>query len=243
MPKNKVIQNQKKLIKAFGNLCNIQAHKLNTGDRHKIRTTLRREQVMLKLMKEVIPKKKYRPTMKQLKALKTDIGRVRELEIAKEDALKFKLPVDRVERQLTKVTNEVTPHLSTKKRQQLYEKLKLVQKLTRKLKKVPVTEILRTKEKFQVHIEKKRFSKTELHTLRILIKKARYILEAMDTPDKRLIDFQDKLGKLHDIEVLEQKVRRTPETQKAQKKIKVQILRHKNSILRQTVIHLEKISK
>lgn len=169
---------------------------------HDLRVNLRRISIVLWLMD-------FTDRHKDLKHLKKVLGKQRDLDVIIKNARRFSLDSNQLEKKLS-VARKRTVRALTKT-----HRCKIISYLTKLINDLS--------DKSFDQVEKKIFNlkcsmnywschtlnNNELHNFRLSLKKTRYAFESVGKAVSRLKKLQDCLGEAHDLEVLENKFKKT----------------------------------
>lgn len=226
----------------FLELVNKPVRSLNLKDRHDLRVLSRRQQSILRLIKDIIPKREWNTAMKGLKKLGSGLGKLREIDVATEDATKYGMNSKMLKKLRTKAEIKMHSSFSWKERRKLKKNLKLIQIRMQEFTEIPFhSRVEKLKFQFSNWIGLENLSKDEIHSFRILTKKVRYTIEAFGLPYEKIKKLQDDLGKLHDIEMLQKLLTTNEKIQTDENKIKTKILKEKDAQIKRSLVLLRKI--
>lgn len=173
-------------------------------DIHQLRITLRRLRASLWMASHAHPRIFFGSLQKQLRQLSQALGQVRELDVARDDALKYQTTSNRIVRERKKARQhlsiEVWPKYQRKIPHQLHQALRQTEQQAKK-QFAPAIALLTSR--LATLLEHRARKKKHWHQLRVIVKKARYALEAIGIDARQLHDLQDSLGRVHDLETLE----------------------------------------
>ncbi|MGZ6478099.1 MAG: CHAD domain-containing protein [Bdellovibrionales bacterium] len=169
---------------------------------HDLRVASRRLQVVLWMAGSADGERSFHDARKSLKVLIGKLGRRRDLDVASEAVEKYDLNGTTLKKKRLKAGEQVSDALRTETQskllKQLYEALEAVEnshidlaKATRSL-----------GERLSRWLEEPPQTAAEFHELRIELKRARYVLEALGYDVEPLRKIQDQIGLWHDLEVL-----------------------------------------
>ena len=181
---------------------------------HQLRITVRRIRAILWLTEHGTPSLSFDKLKVKLRSVGRTLGRLREIDVALEDAKKYHLKTNSLKkrRQLARkeLKKKFTSKLGKKIRaglDQAITKLKQQQELNIR----PGISLLQKKILPWAH--KKLKTDDDFHNLRIITKKTRYALEVIGKPTQPLRKLQDILGKGHDLKVLQDYLGENPTLQ------------------------------
>lgn len=155
---------------------------------HKLRVTIRRIRSVLLLADRDI---------KSLKKLAKNLGQIRDLDVAMVNARKYELDATKLVKQRRKFAKDNDEFLGKKQRKKIFKGLEdflLEPKLN--------LNSFKTKMRHELLAVKGKIKDEDLHSLRITLKKVRYLFEAEGREVAYLKKVQDQLGFVHDLEVL-----------------------------------------
>lgn len=183
---------------------------------HELRIVTRRLRAILWLLRNDPSIESHRREERALRKLGKVLGRQRELDVALRDAGVLKLDVSALKGRRAKARKAAQETFGSPATKRLGRRLK---EILKQLKSDP--EVLHTEkslEKLRRRLD--RWQGTEprredLHELRIVAKKIRYILEALGRSTEPLRELQDHLGDVHDMEVLQEFLGEKKKTERA----------------------------
>jgi CHAD domain-containing protein len=189
-------------VRGFNKLVQSQSQRLTLEGVHDLRVSTRRLRSLLWLIKSTkapIPAN----TKKALKDLGSALGEKRKWDVALKGARKYHLSQKSLLKKQKKAGQDLRKVL--KKPQTLALKLNLTS-LNRSFKnqnlKIPQKDLRTLKIEIKKWLQSKNLTRAEMHELRISAKKMRYVFEALNSPVKELEKLQDRLGKSHDLTML-----------------------------------------
>jgi CHAD domain-containing protein len=174
---------------------------------HDIRVAVRRLRVALWLAKRESETPRFRSLSGALRDTGKVLGKLRQLDVAIGDAKSYLLPVSDLKVRQKKVRHEVaralTPQLGDFLEKELGRFLSHLRRQggTKGRKGASELHDLAHAQRGRVPV-----AKEEFHQFRIFIKKVRYAIEAFGYPPGPVKVLHDRLGKAHDLEVLQQLV-------------------------------------
>ena len=175
----------------------------NKRNIHKLRVCVRRLRAILWLAKHSSSHLDFGKTTKLLRKLGQELGKHRELDVAIEDAHKYKVKTKKLKTKRLFITKKKKKKLTSKQRQNLIRKLQQASLQIKHQQEINVTpSLILLREKITPWLRRQQVSDKDLHQVRIITKKTRYALEAIGKPTKTLKNLQDLLGKGNDLEVL-----------------------------------------
>jgi len=169
---------------------------------HSLRITIRRIQSVVTFVRSDVHKPSKK-TLNNLKVLGKHLGRCRELDVAISDAKNLKLNDHALKRTRSKYGKRLARYLHQKRTKQT------LKKLSKSVNGIKLDEHLLSSPPLS-HLHKQLTnwrrtsiqSKSQIHIFRTMIKKTRYVLEAVGKPAAPLKKLQTHLGRAHDMEVL-----------------------------------------
>lgn len=175
---------------------------------HKLRVTLRRLRTSILLLP---PKSLPDDEKKLLKKLWKRLGTVRDLDVAKDLTEKFGFPLDEIKRDRLLAREKLRKTLLDHKTGRLLDQ---IERLTLRPETSRVNPVPYAK-KLYADLMKTPAEAESLHALRIIIKKIRYLREALQLPIEEFKIYQDTLGAFQDMAVYRE---RFPHSYKVQDK-------------------------
>ena len=142
------------------------------------------------------------PRSRILTGLARQLGKLRDLDTGILNARKFHLDSFHLERDRESRRHDIVKGTRGKERRLVSEELERVRSKLKKKVGRDLEGLLQDfndsfNERFRISLSEK-----NAHELRIFLKRARYFLEALNAPVDELINLQDKLGEVHDLEVM-----------------------------------------
>jgi CHAD domain-containing protein len=161
-----------------------------------------------------------------LKKLEEVLGPVRELDVAIHDANLYGIRSNGLEDRRKELQRELLKRITVKKRHQLEKEFKDLKESSLALSPIRLNEA-RSQLVTRLHLQLKRKenNQTRLHQVRIVLKKARYALEAMGQPVGPLKHIQDVLGDAHDLERLQELTGKRRKIKAKQKALNIEAIR------------------
>lgn len=171
---------------------------------HKLRVAIRRTRTSLWLLRYSSSDIRIKELDSKLRALAKALGKVRELDVAILDAKQYDVDSAQLKAHLKTAQKKLRKLLKKKKRDRLKQQLSIAANATRQ--KMPIS-LKKARSKLSVKLNKQLSlnlkKKKSFHQIRIVLKKSRYALEAMEKPVDHMKQLQDILGKAHDLELLQ----------------------------------------
>ena len=167
-------------------------------DIYQLRVAIRRLRMILQLLKTNKAKTLKASELKSVNRIWKALGKLRDLDVALENAHAFGLDTTMLKRERKKAYPKILSKLKT-------GKLDVIIKSLEKLSKKITDEDLKPKSlarKLLKDLDRKYSSITDLHELRIVLKKTRYLLESLEVPITQFKIYQTVLGELNDLENL-----------------------------------------
>lgn len=184
--------------------CLNKAHyKLSEKSVHSLRITIRRIRAIFWIVRHCENGPRLKTSDQRLRKLTRALGKIRELDVAIKDAKSYYIQNDELKRRRDEISRAPSKALSKRGFNRIRKQLIADSKKIANSKRLKLTDSYRRlRKQIQKWEERKAYHKSDLHRLRILVKRTRYSLDALGTPIHQLADLQDKLGKMHDLEVL-----------------------------------------
>lgn len=164
---------------------------------HKLRVSIRRIRTIIQLLqkdgKAPLPKKEN----KILKKMWQHLGEVRDFDVSEEIAQKHELPLQRIRRERKDIDGKLQKDLTKANLKKLLNHLQELSadKALKHVHPAPVISTIRDR------INALSTENDNMHAFRIVLKKVRYLMEAMNIEDEEFKKYQDVLGKLNDLKV------------------------------------------
>jgi CHAD domain-containing protein len=179
-----------------------------TADRvHDLRVTVRRLRTALWLAGHDKEIPRFGALSKSLRNLGKILGGLRQLDVAIADAKYYRLPVGDLKARRKEARKAADVALAPKLGDVFYKKLgRLVRLLNEHDGGGAVKGASKLLERVETPKALARGSKAEFHRFRIFMKKVRYTIEAFGLQPGRVKTLHDRLGKAHDLEVLQRLV-------------------------------------
>lgn len=184
---------------------------------HKLRTTVRRIRAVLTTIQRNNVDKAS-DVAQRLSELQRLLGAVREIDVLAQDAKSFELQVQGLETEHDRARRALRRFLLR------YSRRSLLSPISKQAEAIHLSQIdmkpLLTKrlKTFERHVRKNK-KKSEMHELRISLKKLRYVLEAVGSGTKAQRDLQGLLGRVHDLEVLRDRMGKSKQVKKEQERL------------------------
>lgn len=181
---------------------------------HQLRVSIRRIRTVVQLLekdgKTHLPKNESQILRKTWKHL----GTVRDFDVSEEIAEENELPLQRIRSQRKAADKKLNKDLVTNDLRKLLDHLgKLSSK--KNLKEVHPGQTIQT---IRQKLKALPLETDNLHAFRIILKKVRYLMEAMNIEDKEFKKYQDVLGQLNDLKVFLECQGESPRVRKVYKK-------------------------
>ncbi len=171
---------------------------------HELRVTIRRIRAALWLVEHSSRHHTFKKLRVSLRKLGQALGECRELDVAIQDAGQYHLKVGKIKAERKTARRKLLVPINPKNIKKILEQLESAVRKVQKYPELDLTPgIIRLRSNLSPWMSKNNLSDQELHTLRILAKKNRYILEAFKTPTQPLRKLQGFLGRGHDLTVLQ----------------------------------------
>ncbi|MGZ3744217.1 MAG: CHAD domain-containing protein [Pseudobdellovibrionaceae bacterium] len=206
-------------IKIFNKLLRSQARRLSLDGVHDLRVNTRRLRTFIRLLEKSTSHKMSKDSKEALKKLGDALGERRQWDVTLEWARKYQLKEGSLLKDQKTSGNKLHQVLRSSEVQKLPPELEVFEKgLGADRISVQDKLLQRMDKDLKKWFQRKRFSKKEIHRLRISTKKIRYAFEALDLPVENLKELQDELGKCHDLTVLSQYFHQPKQIKKKEKK-------------------------
>lgn len=171
---------------------------------HDLRVTIRRLRVVVWLARLDKSMPRFRNLSGELRNLGKVLGNLRQLDVAIEDAKSYRLSISGLKVRRKKARDTVAMALTTKLSDFLEKQLKRLIRLLCERGGVMIrkaaSDLLERARALKGRVPG---VKKEFHRFRIFIKKVRYTIEAFGYPPGPVKALHDRLGKAHDLEVLQ----------------------------------------
>ncbi len=181
---------------------------------HALRVATRRLRASLWLLRHSEPQLKFSKFKKKLRSIGRIAGELRALDVAVGDAEKFEIKHSSLKKLRKKTRKKFIVVL---KEFNIEKMLSEIDKVASDVAEAPDFDFARALAGLRRRLMPLRYGHTSLkrlHQLRIEVKKTRYVLEALGRPVHPLRVFQGWLGRVHDIEVLEDRALSNSRTQR-----------------------------
>ena len=167
--------------------------------------TIRRARAALWLIEYGSSRRSFGKLSSSLRKFGQVLGDQRELDVAIQDAIFYHLQLKKIKSQRRAMKQKLLAEIDSKPCQKI--KVDLV-RAVRSLRSDPEPNLrvglFRLRSRLIPWIRKAPISDKELHELRIILKKARYVLEAIGKKVQPLRNLQGPLGRGHDLEILQE---------------------------------------
>lgn len=178
---------------------------------HQLRITVRRIRAALWLAEHGTPSLIFGKLKVKLRSFGQTLGRLREIDVAFQDAEKYHLDTNRLKKKRKSALRDLKRIITSK------QSLKISSALDKAIAKINEHRELNINSGVSL-LQKKILPWTnrtltadeDFHNLRIITKKTRYALETIGKPIQPLRDLQEILGKGHDLKVLQDFLGETP---------------------------------
>ncbi len=164
---------------------------------HKLRVSIRRIRTVIGLLKNEgvnpLPKNENQVLKKMWKHL----GAVRDFDVSEEIAIENSLPIQKIKTQRLNTDKKLQKDLEKKELEKLLNHLEDLSqdKVLKEVHPVATIKLIRQKLK-SLPLEAQ-----NMHAFRIILKKVRYLMEALEIEDDQFKKYQDVLGQLNDLKV------------------------------------------
>lgn len=211
---------------------------------HQLRITVRRVRAVLWLIEHGSSHLSFRKLKANLRNLGHALGRLREIDVAIQDAKKYHLRVTRLKNKRQAARKSLRGTLGRRRLLKISSGLdKTIFKINecQKLDVRSAASLLQNRVRPWKH--KRLKTDDDFHSLRIATKKTRYILESIGRPAQPLRDLQEILGKGHDLEMLQEFSGKNPMLYSEISKQYRQARRLSQSTIRFALNSLENVAK
>jgi CHAD domain-containing protein len=182
---------------------------MSTKDVHKLRVCLRRLRTDLALMKSPLSDH----DKKHLKKVWKKLGKVRDLDIAHDLSKKFSLKMKTVQEERHEARKKLEHVLKDKDTEKLFDDMEKLSFRKESAHIDPLPHI----DKLRRDLIRSPAGEDHLHSLRIVLKKIRYLAETLGYGVEAFKEFQDVLGELQDLEVFHKRFPDSMEVQRERK--------------------------
>ncbi|HEY8272001.1 MAG TPA: CHAD domain-containing protein [Pseudobdellovibrionaceae bacterium] len=199
-----VVENQfQEQVKIFNKLMHSQSQRLSLEGVHDLRVSTRRLRSLIDLLEKSTAHKVPKAAKKSLKELGDLLGDRRQWDVALQGARRYHLNTQGLLKDQRAAGSKLHKILQRPEIQKIPHELRIFGEGLG-VDRVPVRDKLLQKVSTELKqwIRQKKFSKKEIHLLRISMKKIRYTFEFLDLPVNDLKDLQESLGQCHDLTVL-----------------------------------------
>jgi CHAD domain-containing protein len=170
---------------------------------HQLRVATRRIQALLWLCQHCDPPRRFKKLEMRLRKLFKVLGPVREIDVAIQDSSKYHAPTNHLQDQRRRKVKAMQRQLDDRKRRKLTHQLNQVGRVLRAQSTLNLhTALEQLRSELSRGEARRHLNADQLHRLRLTVKKARYVMEALGEPVAPLTDIQKMLGKAHDLEIL-----------------------------------------
>lgn len=170
---------------------------------HKLRVATRRMRAALWILKHGELKNEIENLNRYLKRMGKLLGKIRDLTVAIADAKKFRIKISKLKLSRRRSIKKVQKMKGYRQMEILSSGLAAAKTL---VKNIDPESIIQARHELtgvmDSNLEKTFSGPNKLHRLRITMKKARYVLEAMGESVEALKPLQDALGEAHDLQIL-----------------------------------------
>lgn len=181
---------------------------------HKLRVSIRRIRTVVQLLEKDGKTKLPKNESQILKKMWKHLGAVRDYDVSEEIAVENELPIRSIKSQRKPADKKLKSDLLTNDLKILLNHLEKLatKKILKQVSPAPVIQNIRQKLK-ALPLETE-----NLHAFRIILKKVRYLMEAMNIEDKEFKKYQDVLGHLNDLKVFLECQGESPRVRRVYKK-------------------------
>ena len=176
----------------------------STKNVHDLRVTVRRAQAVLWLAKYSSPHFSFHRLSTSLRRLGQVLGCQRQLDVAIQDASDYNLALRELKSNRRKARHEVVEYLKARRRRDISHQIgKAVLEMRRPSELDLEPAFIELDKRIDLWLQKRKLNNEEFHKLRIVAKRARYVIEAVGKPARPLRRLQNRLGRGHDLVVLQ----------------------------------------
>jgi CHAD domain-containing protein len=204
---------------------------------HKLRVAVRRAQTTFWCLKHSTTHLRFKKLSRHLHKLEQALGRVRELDVAIEDAKSYEIDSSSMKLRRKLYQKKLRKLISKKKMETLLKELNAAERVAWSKSPILLTgtryvlgKLIEKKIKHPIHSQRK------LHSLRIDLKKIRYALEALGKSIDPIKPLQTLLGDAHDLEVLQKLSKKSSKA-----KIDQRVLNEKSMLLADSVLRFSAV--
>jgi CHAD domain-containing protein len=174
---------------------------------HRLRVATRRARVVFWILRKSSSHSPGKNLTHDLRKLERALGNVRELDVAVVDAKHFSADGTCLKERRAKMQTKLGKLISPGRYKNLVRHLKKIDETSLDLKPKSLGDALDILElRLKRQLARDDFSDHDLHTLRIDLKRARYVLEALGRPIGKMKQLQDILGDAHDLLFLQEAI-------------------------------------
>ena len=208
---------------------------------HELRVAIRRTRAAYWILRKSSPDNRFKKLDRDLKSLGKALGKVRELDVAIQDASHYGIDSSKLKARRKVVQNRLRKRLSRDQRNRLGRRLSVAGQVASRISPLLFNEAHDNLRTWLNHVKRRRMhGQRRLHRLRVSIKKARYALEAMGKPIGPIRSLQDLLGDAHDLEILRALVGKNAKMKAEQRSLNDKALHLIEPVLQYTVNQLRK---
>jgi len=172
---------------------------------HRLRVALRRMQAAVWLLRQSPRGPHFEKLMRELASLGGALGKVRELDVAIKDAGRYGIGCAGLRTRREKAKDKLRGQLAEPRRRRLAKRIAEALVTVDAFPPQIFGEVrIRLHHKLARTLERKNRSPHDLHRLRIVLKKIRYLLESMGRGTGPLRKMQRILGNFHDLQALQE---------------------------------------
>jgi CHAD domain-containing protein len=193
----------RKHVKIFSKGLLAQSKHLSFEGVHDLRVSTRRLRALIRLLEKNTSYRVPEVSRHGLKKLGRVLGIRRQWDVTLKGARKYHLSESALLKDQRAAGAELQKILRRPEIQRLPLELRLYgQSLGAERVSVQKKKLRKIRRELKAWLQKKHFSKNELHKLRVSMKKIRYVFESLNIPVEKLKELQDRLGTCHDLMVL-----------------------------------------
>ena len=205
---------------AIGCLSPLAYRRMTDESVHQLRVAIRRTRATLWVLRHSSAHLKLNALDSDLKNAGRHLGKVRELDVALKDAQRMNIDIVHLRSRRKKSRLKLHSALKIKNRNSLDEQLSSAEKFVESFCPIDLDASRKHIRHLLQTLSKRRFLKrSDLHPLRITMKKIRYSLEAMGRPVDPIKRLLNILGRIHDLEFLQSQVAKNSKIRNARHKL------------------------
>lgn len=237
---------QRKLIhyletqsKAITCLAPKKSRQLSGKDVHELRVATRRARATFWILRHSSAHIRFEELDNDLRKLGKALGHVRELDVAILDANRFGIDATKLIARQKIFQMKLQKRINRNQQNHLSTQLSAAENAAHAMSPIFLGEARDTlRARLNRQLDRHLHGQTKLHQLRIMMKKARYVLEALGRPVSPMKSLQDLLGDAHDLEFLQTLIGKNATIKAEQRSLNDKAIRVAKSALRFAVSQL-----